>query len=77
MYRLWYYFYLVIQVKGAAVIETEANLKFTRLLIVYKVCNNTPMKYTRWAFVQNGDIFTCDNNMLSPHVKRSLIAMAT
>ena len=47
MYRLWYYFYLVIQVKGAAVIETEANLKFTRLLIVYKVCNNTPKKYTR------------------------------
>ena len=44
MYRLWYYFYLVIQVKGAAVIETEANLKFTRLLIVYKVCNNTRMK---------------------------------
>ena len=40
--------------------------------IIFMLLYNHPWN-TKWAFVLNNDIFTCDNNMLSPHVKRSLL----
>ena len=60
-------------------IETEASLLALAKSIYYLTCKLTteqPLLYehrwnTKWAFARKRDIFTCENNMLSSHVKIS------